>query len=606
MSAGGGPVSVAWDGAARAMLDKLDRQGVTWWAHNGLTTELPLMEKELGRSIPLDRMEDTMILHYLANAELCKAGPKDEDDEDRGAGYMDLWSMASLYTDLPQWKQCRGSRCSGPCHEHDYHGYNGIDALSVDLARDGLQRDIKDKNIPPALVNHMKRLMVMCQKMTDKGIAVDRQLVQSLEKEMEERKEKLFPSSWETAYGKKGQPLKNPVLVWDAPFNPRSPQDIKRYFAENGVHLDGTDKDAIRDALHDFDEDDTSEVKQWLERLHDYKAEGKGLKSWFDERYFHRDGLMHPRFIPTGTSMGRLASANPNFQNTPRIGFGANVRKVVVPRDSGLILVKADKSQLELRMCLWYAGILDALPKGEDAFSWLVKEGQGAFEKAAEIAGKVSKNPARDMAKSVSHGADYLEGFKVFYGKDLANPRTKKMIDYGALVVFRDWEYHGGVVGFTGVNLAQRFFGDASWENRKKALQIQEMYFARFGEIRRWHRRITADAERGYIQSASGRYLKLNGTPEEKAKMAAAFYGQGGGADDVQEAMLRYDDINEIPILQQHDELVFEFPIDTSDSELLDFFTLFSTESKFMPGFSCPVEVQKGPNWKDMTVVGKV
>jgi DNA polymerase I-like protein with 3'-5' exonuclease and polymerase domains len=80
--------------------------------------------------------------------------------------------------------------------------------------------------------------------------------------------------------------------------------------------------------------------------LYDYKAAGKGLKAWFDDRYFHDDGLMHPRFIPTGTSMGRLSSADPNFQNIPRIGFGKRVRKAIVPRDPSLKLTKADKSQL--------------------------------------------------------------------------------------------------------------------------------------------------------------------------------------------------------------------------------------------------------------------
>jgi hypothetical protein len=39
--------------------------------------------------------------------------------------------------------------------------------------------------------------------------------------------------------------------------------------------------------------------------------------------------------------------------------------------------------------------------------------------------------------------------------------------------------------------------------------------------------------------------------------MALAFYGQGGGADDVQDGMVRFYNEGYTPILQVHDELVF-------------------------------------------------
>jgi hypothetical protein len=83
----------------------------------------------------------------------------------------------------------------------------------------------------------------------------------------------------------------------------------------------------------------------------------------------------------------------------------------------------------------------------------------------------------------------------------------KRLIELGALVVHRDWPAFGWLIGFTGVNLAERLFGSASWENRAKALAIQEAYFHRFQAIRKWHKKITAEAERGYVRSVSGRYL---------------------------------------------------------------------------------------------------
>jgi hypothetical protein len=201
------------------------------------------------------------------------------------------------------------------------------------------------------------------------------------------------------------------------------------------------------------------------------------------------------------------------------------------------------------------------------------------------------------MTKGISHGADYGEGVKVLYARDLENSRTKKLIDCGALVVYPDWEYCGGIVGFTGVNLAERLFKSATYENRRRGLEIQEAYFSRFPQIRKWQQRVSQDAERGYVRSASGRYLTLYGTPEEKLKMALAFYGQGGGADDVQDGMVRYFHAGYTPILQVHDELVFEFPVETPNEHILDFFRLFSAPSKLIPGFQCPVEVKVGLNY---------
>ena len=614
LSSGAAPFSGFYDDKCRDELARLEKKGVTWVGHNSLTVEKAIIESELGVKIPVERCDDTMLQHYLCNAELCKGTTKGgEDDEDegiskdkRGMGFMDLWSMASLYTRLPQWKQCRGTHCTGPCRIHDVLGYNGLDALAADVAEGALRADMAAKQIPDGLYQHLKKLTILCHAMEVQGIHVDRVLVAKLEKDFEERKGKLFPYEMKFRIGKKGQTLTTQEIVWDAPFNPRSPQQIIDWFKSKNVSLGAADKEEIQSCITHLSDKTEPEVRQWLETLYDYKSEGKGLGPWFAERYFGADGLMHPRFITTGSSMGRLSSANPNFQNIPRVGFGKNVRGVVVPRDESLILVKADKSQLELRVCLWYSGVLDKLPKDVDAFKWMVEHGQGLFEQAAMIVGH-GKSP-RDLTKSVSHGGDYLEGVKVFYAKDLDMPRTKSAIAQGALVIHRNWEYAGGVVGFTGVNLAERLFGSANFENRRKALEIQESYFGRFWEIREnFHKKIvTASAERGWCRSSSGRYLVLIGSPEDKMKMAAAFYGQGGGADDVQEAMVRYGEMGHTPLIQVHDELVFEFPRGVSNDKLFDFFSIFSMPSKFMPGFACPVKVSRGDNWLTMEEIGKI
>jgi hypothetical protein len=611
LCAGGSPHSAFWDDRAEQKIKELEEKEPVWLGHNALTVERSIIGNLVGHEIPVERVEDSMLRHYLCNAELCKGVVKssgedeDDDQKEKGMGFNDLWSMASLYTDLPQWKQCRGTNCAGPCPTHDPLGYNGVDCVAPDVALPRLKAEMVQKRIPESLYENLKKLTLMCHAMSEKGIKVDRQLVAQLEEQFNERKDKIFPSKWQAKIGKKGQELKTKELVWDAPFNPRSPKAVIEWFGKHGIQLGSTEKDDIQEAVRRASISDaaSTEAIGWLEKLYDYKDAGKGLKAWTSERYFDKWGFAHPRFIVTGTSTGRLSSANPNFQNVPRVGFGKQVRRVVIPRDPSLMLVKADKSQLELRMCLWYAGF-DVKDIPNDAFTWLVENGGGVFEEAEKITKKGWK--PRDHAKSVSHGADYGEGIKVLSGKDLDNPRTKRLIDSGALVVHRDWPFHGGLIGFTGINLAERLFGSATWENRAKANSIQEAYFKKFGAIREWHKKVSREVEQGYIRTASGRYLTLLGTPEDKLKIAFAVYGQGGGSDDVQSGMLRYWKEGHIPILMVHDELVFEFPKETPNDTLLDFFSVMSAECEYMPGFRCPVKVQKGPNWLDMEEVGKI
>lgn len=615
LSAGGGAHSAYYGPQGAKVLCDLEKAKVTWVAHNGVTVEKEIIERETGSEVPLSRIEDTLAMHYLCNAELCKGAVKggmdddDEDQKDKGMGFMDLWSMASLYTDLPQWKQCRAEKCEGGCRFHDVLGYNGIDSLACDVALPNLRADMAAKQIPDALYQNIKQLMSITDKMTKKGVAVNKPLVAVLEKEFEERKGKIFPSRLQPRIGKKGQQLKTFDLVWDAPFNPRSPKQVLEWFGDQGIALDGTDKDEIKLAMARLDDKSPEEAKKWLEKLFEFKDAGKGLKPWTDERYFHADGLMHPRWPPYSTSLGRLSSSWPNFQNIPARAWGKTVRQAIIARMKELVIAKADKSQLELRIMLWYAGY--PLPK-DDAFTWLVESSDGLFHRIAEQNPEKGWKP-RDWTKSVSHGADYGEGVKVLSSSDLDKPRTKREIEVGALVVYRDWEYHGGVVAFTGANLATRLFGSASFENRRKALEIQEAYFKRFSAIRKLQRSISDMAQEGYVRTASGRYLSLLGSPEDKFKIALAMFGQGGGADDVQDAMRRYDNLGHVPTLQVHDELVFELPKEWSNAQYLEFFRVFSEPSTSLVNapnaiepFVCPVKVSIGPNWSDVEEIGKV
>ena len=217
---------------------------------------------------------------------------------------------------------------------------------------------------------------------------------------MAEEQEKLFPSEGEEGFL----------------FNPRSPKAILEWGKENKIFFPSADKDSVQTVLekeaanHGYVGDKFDEIREQLDvdsenldptlgiiyRLYTYKILGKGIESWFNDRYFGNDGLLHPRFVGTGTSTGRFSSSRPNYQNIPKRGWGKRVRRAFVPRNPSSLLVEADFSQLELRVCLYLAGV-DQSVIGADAFSWLVTQSGGLFDKAAQRYG----GKPRDIAKSI-------------------------------------------------------------------------------------------------------------------------------------------------------------------------------------------------------------
>lgn len=69
-----------------------------------------------GVELSVDKVRDTHLMFHLVFPQLA------------GFGYLDLWTLCSLYTDFPQWKLCRGDgHCFGPCPLHNPMLYNAYD-----------------------------------------------------------------------------------------------------------------------------------------------------------------------------------------------------------------------------------------------------------------------------------------------------------------------------------------------------------------------------------------------------------------------------------------------------------------------------------------------
>lgn len=568
-------VACHWDDLlARHLIDTARARRVKFVAHSAIDADRRIINQKLGIETPVEMWECSMLMHYLAHTDLVRTTSRqvlDEDDpgSEGSRGAMNLWIATSLVVDVPYWKDCDGGyRCERPCPSCNILEYCAMDAW----ASWAIYQALKGK-VPWELYRRLLKEQELLMLMSDRGIRIDRQALCRLETQMDELKEELFGD--------------------DAPFNPRSPKAATEYFEANGIKLKSTSREDIETFLvrRLGSLERVEEVAQgndpmgWLARLYLYKKAGKGLASWFAERYLDADDLIHPRFAITGTITGRLSSSNPNFQNVPARGWGARVRSVVIPRSPDHVLVSVDSRQLELRMCLFAAG-RDPRDIPDDAFTWLLEQ--------------VPELGDRQTAKSVSHAGNYLEGILLL--KPLELEKRKYEIEAGALLVYRDWEYMGHVVCFNGANLARRLFGSAGLKERRRALEIQEIYFRAFPEIRQWQKKVSdVVASRGEITSICGRRLRLFSTPVDDLKTACSFIGQGQSADYVQEAMVRiWEEHGLVPLNQIHDELLFELPKEVVGPGLEELLKPMVEPGKRTGEFCAPARVKYGNNWYEM------
>lgn len=239
-------------------------------------------------------------------------------------------------------------------------------------------------------------------------------------------------------------------------------------------------------------------------------------------------GRVHTSFSLAATSTGRLSSTDPNLQNIPiRTEEGRKIREAFVA-EAGYALVSADYSQIELRIL---AHMADIRPL-KDAFA-------NDIDIHAVTASQMFGVPVEKV------------------GGDLR--RSAKTINYGI------------VYGIGAFGLAQRLGIPQS-----KAREYIESYFEQYPGIRAYMDKAKAEArEKGYVCTLAGRRCYV---PEINAKIPsrrayaerAAINApvQGTAADIMRRAMARVwralrCRLPEVRmLLQVHDELVFEVPME--------------------------------------------
>ncbi len=110
-----------------------------------------------------------------------------------------------------------------------------------------------------------------------------------------------------------------------------------------------------------------------------------------------RDGRVHTTFNLTGTKTGRLSSSNMNLQNITK--KNKEIKGLFLP-DEGCKFVRADQSQVELRMLAWLSDdpfLLDAFKTGIDLHGTM----------AQEVFGDNYTPEQRNLAKAFNFGLPF-------------------------------------------------------------------------------------------------------------------------------------------------------------------------------------------------------
>lgn len=277
-----------------------------------------------------------------------------------------------------------------------------------------------------------------------------------------------------------------------------------------------------------------------------------------------KTGRVHTSYAQAVAVTGRLSSNNPNLQNIPiRTERGKEIRKAFIPRDNNHILLSADYSQIELR-----------------------------------IVAAISGDPAMG------------EAFK--QNRDIHTATAAKVYGVPESEVTKEHRYKAKSVNF-GIIYGQGAFGlaDNLGISRTEAKEIIDNYKKQFSSIQKYmDEMINFAREHGYVKTLMGRkrWLKdinsanftVRGYAERNAINSPI---QGTAADMIKMAMIKIH--NEFKsrgfkskmVLQVHDELVFDAPIEESEIIKPVILDCMRTALPLPNGVPVEAEIGSGENW---------
>ncbi len=243
-------------------------------------------------------------------------------------------------------------------------------------------------------------------------------------------------------------------------------------------------------------------------------------------------GRVHTSFNQTVTATGRLSSSNPNLQNIPiRSKEGQRIREAFIS-PPGKILLAADYSQIDLRVLAHYSkdqALLEAFTSGNDVHSQTAAE-------IFRVHPSLITPEMRRVAKSINFGIVYgMSAFGLAGQLNISRKEAQTFIN-------RYFELYSGV---------KKFMADIIEQARQDGFVTTLLH----------RRRMVPDINN-----------KSKTRREFAERTALNTPIQGTAADIIKAATLQADKLlhhaglNAKLLLQIHDELVFEVPLEEVDS----------------------------------------
>ena len=486
-------------------------------------------------------LHDTLLQSYVFEAHLGHSLEKlaARHLHRKGLSYEDLCGKGVNQIGFNQVDIERASRYSGEDSEMTLQVHQ---VLYPQLAAvPGMLRVYRDIEMP---------VSQLLQRIERHGVLIDSALLAQQSQQLAQRMIELEQQAFEIA----GQPfnLGSPKQIGEILFG-RLGLPVKKKTASGAP---STDEEVLQELAADY---------PLPARILEHRSLAK-LKGTYTDKLplmvNPASGRVHTNYAQAVAITGRLSSNDPNLQNIPiRTAEGRRVREAFIA-PPGYVIVSADYSQIELRIM-------------------------------AHISGDPSLTNAFAAGLDV-HKATAAEVFNTQV--DAVTPEQRR---YAKTINF------GLIYGMGAFGLAQSLGIDL-----KMARDFIDRYFARFAGVKRYMDETKASAAAtGYVETLFGRRIELpeirGGNGQRRAgaeRQAINAPMQGTAADLIKLAMIAVQAALDAQgkrsaiVMQVHDELVFEVPIEELE--------WIKTEvPRLMAGvaqWSVPLlaEVGVGPNWE--------
>lgn len=533
---------IGLDDLREALGPTLRDGGISWVAHHWNYDYKVLKNAGLN---PGDVAADTMIAAYLVNPDrsgslrlkemaLAHLGIQMTEISELIGEGDDMVTMASVSVEDSARYACQDADVTLQLH----------DFLMPKLEEAGMRELFRKVEIP---------LITVLAEMESEGVRIDKEHFANLSKSASAELQKLGREIYEIA----GRPfnLNSPKQVGEILFDELKLPGGKR--GKTGAY--STDV-SVLESLRD--------VHPLPAKMVEYRQIEKLKSTYIDTLpglVHHKTGRIHTSYNQTVAATGRLSSNSPNLQNIPvRTEAGRQIRRGFLPRDRNWKLMAADYSQIELRILASLsndAALVEAFRSGGDIH--------------ALTASKVMGIPVADLTPSQRNQAKAIN-FGIIYG--MSDFRLSNELDIP----------------------------------RAQARQFMEDYFNVYSGVRDFIERAKQEArEKGYVTTLMGRRRYIPDIRSANAntrgfgeRVAVNAPIQGTSADMIKAAMIVIANditrrkLNARMILQVHDELIFDVPVE--EVEVMRELVRTGMVNAMPLNVPIKVDIEVGDNWSEI------